>query len=735
MPLHQRAEFRLALVALAGLLFAAPTHAQLRISQVGKGSGTNQNAFNGQFIELYNDGNTSVSLAGKSIQWASIAGSTGWEKFDLSGSIAPGGYWLVRLTATTAGNDLAAAFGVPFVADQNRIGFNGTFFSLVTFGNSSGKVVLSDSTALFTTSGCSAPDVAHVLDLVSWDDVASTSVCHEGSACALIPQPGAFAGGVGSTAVLRKCGGTQDTNDNLNDFLTTARPPRNSSYSGPIDAPAVSSATQVTGNSGRGVLTGFAGQTVLFTSGPSTCSGTISSVTINLAPIGGSATQPMFDDGTQGDSVTGDGIYSFRYTIPAPPNAPLATYNLVISAADSNTQVGTGLALLTVAPTPPSNDLCGNAIALPATSLPVNVSVLGNLVSAGPITTIATSCTGNGGNAGTSRDVWYSFTPIEDGNYTISTCNEVTAPGLFTSQNTVLSIHSTCPPDDTTSIVGQTLACNDEGCTTFIGGGPSTISLFSMTAGTTYLIRVAKFGSGDSVVGGPFRLDIRSEPFGACCLPNGLCITTTEPGCASASGTFGGDGTTCSNFNCPPALPPGNDDCSAATELSSGVPVNGVTYGASGSDISTCDNTSWDVWYSYTPAATGPFSVNVGLTSGSQTPAIAIFATCPPGTNANLACSGTPVTGTSNSLTFGGTSATPYLIRVATNFSQRSEFTVVVTPVCAPDFNNDSVVDFFDYLDFVDAFSSNLPAADFNNDSVIDFFDYLDFVDAFSIGC
>ena len=60
---------------------------------------------------------------------------------------------------------------------------------------------------------------------------------------------------------------------------------------------------------------------------------------------------------------------------------------------------------------------------------------------------------------------------------------------------------------------------------------------------------------------------------------------------------------------------------------------------------------------------------------------------------------------------------------------------VVLRSACPADFNCDGEVDFFDYLDFVDAFSSQLPAADFNGDSVIDFFDYLDFVDAFSVGC
>lgn len=55
--------------------------------------------------------------------------------------------------------------------------------------------------------------------------------------------------------------------------------------------------------------------------------------------------------------------------------------------------------------------------------------------------------------------------------------------------------------------------------------------------------------------------------------------------------------------------------------------------------------------------------------------------------------------------------------------------------LCPADFNQDGAIDFFDYLDFVDAFSSNFPSADFNSDGAIDFFDYLDFVDAFSIGC
>ncbi len=59
----------------------------------------------------------------------------------------------------------------------------------------------------------------------------------------------------------------------------------------------------------------------------------------------------------------------------------------------------------------------------------------------------------------------------------------------------------------------------------------------------------------------------------------------------------------------------------------------------------------------------------------------------------------------------------------------------VFVTVCPADFNCDNVIDLFDYLDFVAAFSSNEPGSDFNADTVVDFFDYLDFVSAFASGC
>jgi len=71
----------------------------------------------------------------------------------------------------------------------------------------------------------------------------------------------------------------------------------------------------------------------------------------------------------------------------------------------------------------------------------------------------------------------------------------------------------------------------------------------------------------------------------------------------------------------------------------------------------------------------------------------------------------------------------------ATDATRGRELWVIALPSCSADFNADTVVDFFDYLDFVAAFAANDPVSDFNADSVVDFFDYLDFVAAFAAGC
>ncbi|XVJ58567.1 MAG: hypothetical protein HEQ23_03855 [Tepidisphaera sp.] len=66
-------------------------------------------------------------------------------------------------------------------------------------------------------------------------------------------------------------------------------------------------------------------------------------------------------------------------------------------------------------------------------------------------------------------------------------------------------------------------------------------------------------------------------------------------------------------------------------------------------------------------------------------------------------------------------------------------FLVRLPGVCAPDFNSDGFIDFFDYDDFVNCFETGVcppgKTADFNGDQFVDFFDYDGFVGAFEAGC
>ena len=61
-------------------------------------------------------------------------------------------------------------------------------------------------------------------------------------------------------------------------------------------------------------------------------SGDISSVVVDLAQIGGSASQEMYDDGTHGDAVSGDGTYSYQTTVATA--TPVQQFSLNVTASD-----------------------------------------------------------------------------------------------------------------------------------------------------------------------------------------------------------------------------------------------------------------------------------------------------------------------------------------------------------------------------------------------------------------
>src|SRR5512147_2918786 len=109
---------------LAVMIMALPIQsvqavsADIVISQVYGGGGNSGAPFTNDFIELYNRGTTTVSLAGWSVQYASATGTgnlgaNSGQLTPLSGSLAPGHYLLIQ----EAGGTTGAALPTPDITD------------------------------------------------------------------------------------------------------------------------------------------------------------------------------------------------------------------------------------------------------------------------------------------------------------------------------------------------------------------------------------------------------------------------------------------------------------------------------------------------------------------------------------------------------------------------------------------------------------------------------------------
>ena len=67
-------------------------------------------------------------------------------------------------------------------------------------------------------------------------------------------------------------------------------------------------------------------------------------MTVDLTAVGGSATQAMFDDGTNGDMTPGDNVYS----VSAPITAADGSYNLTATIRDAQARSATAVIQLGV---------------------------------------------------------------------------------------------------------------------------------------------------------------------------------------------------------------------------------------------------------------------------------------------------------------------------------------------------------------------------------------------------
>lgn len=204
------------LILVMGLIFITNTAwSQVVISQVYGGGGNSGAPLTHDFVEIFNRGTEPVSLAGKSIQYASATGTgnfggTATQITVLPDvTLQPGQYYLIQQAGGTTGSPLPT----PDYIDSEPINISGT----------TGKVALVNSTTSLGCNGgstpCNAEQLALIVDLVGF----GTANFFEGSAAAPAPS--------NTTAIFRVSNGCVDTDNNAADFSTGAPAPRNTSTS------------------------------------------------------------------------------------------------------------------------------------------------------------------------------------------------------------------------------------------------------------------------------------------------------------------------------------------------------------------------------------------------------------------------------------------------------------------------------------------------------------------------
>lgn len=171
---------------------------QVVISQVYGGGGNSGATYTNDFIEIFNKGNATVSLEGWSVQYASATGSS-WQVTALSGSIAPGQYYLIQEAAGSGGTT-----ALPTPDATGSIPMSGT----------AGKIALVNSTTALTGS---CPTGSNIMDFVGFG---TTANCFEGTGPTPAPS--------NSTAVSRANNGCTDSDNNASDFTAGTVSPRNS---------------------------------------------------------------------------------------------------------------------------------------------------------------------------------------------------------------------------------------------------------------------------------------------------------------------------------------------------------------------------------------------------------------------------------------------------------------------------------------------------------------------------
>jgi len=329
-PLNRAAlisRFLMAAALFAGVLpaaHAAAGNTALKIYEVDGAGGLAGATYRQDTIILFNPTQATISCTTCSIQTHSGTSNTAaWTVYKLPTlNIPAGGYYMISASSPTLSTSGSLS---PIPYDYRLKTIEGTLVDGTSGDNilssTTGVVALANTTTALTASSASlCATGSQLLDLVGYGSDVVTN-----AATAAATPTSCFAGSGeayydGSTAFGRPLGATRknkciDTFDNANDFFNTSPTFFNSS-SAPNPCPtgtqlsAVVSATPTN----PGVLEAVTFKAVVTKATSPNSTGVSAVLHFDSLYFGGSALQ-MYDDGTHGDAVAGDGTYTLTTSI------------------------------------------------------------------------------------------------------------------------------------------------------------------------------------------------------------------------------------------------------------------------------------------------------------------------------------------------------------------------------------------------------------------------------------
>jgi hypothetical protein len=508
------------LSAMVGALGASTARAQVVISQIYGSGGLTGAAYKNDYVELFNRGATAVDLSTWSVQYASVAGFT-WTKVNLTGSIAPGGYYLIQ---GVSGGTVGATLPTPDCLNNLTTDMSG----------SQGKVALVANQTTLPLQNCFPLGTNGIVDLVGYGASAAAAPCFEGNAGAAAPSA--------VNATFRLGNGCTDTNSNSRDFTAASAAPRNSgsgtsSCSSPTGACCISSGQcQIMSQSACSAIGGAA-----YTGDGSVCPAgtyTVTNVPAALDDISTQSPNTVQSNSANNDTTT---------TVPAANlGNPLPFDFYYFGQLKTNIRINTN-GFIIMSPTTEATTTNAN---LPfPTAMNAGASTVNDIIAPYwddlEILTTAPTSTGRVYTLVKGTAPNRQFIVQWNGVYTKPTTGTPIAPNTFQA---ILN--------ETTNVIEFRY-----GTVTAQGGAVGTTGVASFTSGiedlsgTVGVDVTAGVGTGGAAAAVQFTPANVCPTPGSCCI-NFICSLNDLTGCIAAGGIFNATATPCSPDPC--SAPTGN---------------------------------------------------------------------------------------------------------------------------------------------------------------------------------